>query len=145
MSPPVMRRDSRSMHRLRTTTGNKPIRIQAERVPVPTFYSRPDTRLYPAKLARGVARLRKRGATGMLYKYYPAEWWDTLYKMSPAQYYKQRYTESTGVFCTVCENRGAPFTCAGWDATDLREVTEKNRQTWVCPRCRRAGRTLNGL
>lgn len=71
----------------------------------------------------------------MHYVYKPADWWRQLYWYSPAQYYSKMYCKSIGVFCGVCQNEGAPYTCAGWDEDDLATVEEATRPTWVCPRC----------
>ena len=87
-----------------------------------------------------IAKARKLGDKTVHYIYKPAEWWRELYWRSPTQYYKQRYQQSIGVFCTACQNEGEPYQCAGWDDEDLDGVDESNRQQWRCPACVAANR-----
>lgn len=127
--------------RLATNTGSKPLRVGSDHrrtaVPTerPTFTWR-DVKLTHDQVMKGVKRARTHGVKTMHYVYRPAEWWRMLYKINREWYYDQRYCTSIGVFCTVCENEGEPFKCAGWDENDLAEVNESNRATWVCKHCR---------
>lgn len=105
-------------------------RPQLTKAPIPTTWSRPDTRLTAAQSNKWVRRLANGSSTIVKFHMLHPLQWEMEYSANPRHYYEMKYgcngSRQLGVFCSKCNNTRS--ICTPLDVQVVRE-------TGMCIRC----------